>query len=400
MDIYANVIEMGTRYEINYHINEEANFTGISYPRCYRVGEVTPLVTPNRPYKYEFTGWYYNGELITEISDTMYGDIDLYDSWVDKNTYIHINYEDDSANSYSFEPTTVLIEGSEYYLPYPKKEGYFFNGWYLDTDYTKRVYKIDDTIHSDVTLYAKYSKKTKANTYVSFVGDSISSYAGLIPEDAGFYYPTYVNFPPEHTYFLLTCNEMGFNFLKNDSYAGSRLSSTVVQGELVLPPAISDKRIAGLTDGVHDPDILILHIGNNDYLYDSNKRDFYNPFDKGNKENLQEVIENSFFCIKNENNFPTNNQIDIIGSENDKLEDKSEDKLDDENKEQKVKEKGKKQKKMNPYEQYVEQQNQTLRTMLKLDQPFSEFRSSKGYVVKKITGEEKINIFPFFFSIH
>ena len=57
MDIYANVIEMGTRYEINYHINEEANFTGISYPRCYRVGEVTPLVTPNRPYKYEFTGW-------------------------------------------------------------------------------------------------------------------------------------------------------------------------------------------------------------------------------------------------------------------------------------------------------------------------------------------------------
>jgi len=265
MDIFAKTVAYGTEYKITYHMNKEANFRGNNYPKKYIVGDTTDLVAPIRSYNYEFVGWKLNGEIITQISDTMYGDIHLYDEWADHNIYHTIAYHVDGDVTYSGELKETLMEGIAYTIPYPIKDGYFFRGWYKDSNYTERVYTIEKENKEDYNLYAKFEVKTAKDTYVSFVGDSISTYDGLIPAGAGAYYPTYVNFPKEKTYFLLTCSEMGYNFLKNDSWGGGRLSSDNHTGGVVVPAALTDSRIAGLTDGIHDPDILIVHLGTNEY---------------------------------------------------------------------------------------------------------------------------------------
>ena len=307
MDLYANAIKYGTLFTITYHLDDEAYFVGNSHPRGYYFGEGTSLVDPKRPTKYEFTGWYCNGKLITEIPADMYGDIDLYDSWEDHNTYYNITYVTDGATSSSAELCDKMIVGSTYDIPFVTKEGYFFRGWYKDSSFTERVYSIGTENESDVTLYAKFDEKTKADTYVSFVGDSISTYHGLIPPDAGAYYPTYVNFPQENTYFLLTCQGMGFNFLRNDSYSGSRLTGPVTSGDQKLPEAKSDKRIAWLTDGVHDPDILIIHIGTNDYSQGVNVSYYRNSI----REYCQKVRKlyddvEIYFCLHPANGYGVN----------------------------------------------------------------------------------------------
>lgn len=265
MNVVAKAIEKGTKYSIVYHMTDDAHFLNYDYPHNYEVGTKVKLVAPVRKLNYEFNGWYYEGEKIEEIPENMYGVIELYDSWIDNNVYHKVSYVDEGAISYSYEKIDTFIEGSKYELPYPIKEGYYFRGWYIDKEYRQRVYNIDENVKEDLVLYAKFEEKTKDNTYVSFVGDSISTYQGLIPEDAGTYYPIYVDFPPEKTYFLQVTNGMGYNFLKNDSYAGSRLSSDNYPNGERIPSALTDSRIKGLTDGIHDPDILIIHLGTNEY---------------------------------------------------------------------------------------------------------------------------------------
>lgn len=307
MDLYANAVKIGTRFLITYHLNEEACFIGNGHPTLYYAGEELDLYPPTRPNKYEFAGWYCNGKLIEKITPDMYGDLDLYDSWIDNNDYYNITYETDGATFASGELKEKAIVGGTYDIPYVTKEGYFFNGWYTDSEFKTRIYSVGPENEGDITLYAKFVEKTKDNTYVSFVGDSITTYEGLIPEDAGAYYPIYCNFPAEKTYFMLTCNEMGFHFLKNDSYSGSRLSLPNHSGDLVLPAAISDERIAHLTDGVHDPDILIIHIGTNEYSQGIEVGTFQRAIREYCKKvrKLYDDVE-IYFCLHPCNNYGVN----------------------------------------------------------------------------------------------
>ena len=48
------------------------------------------------------------------------------------------------------------IEGTEIILKDAKKNGYTFLGWYLDSDYTVKVTKIDATSTGNIKLYAKF----------------------------------------------------------------------------------------------------------------------------------------------------------------------------------------------------------------------------------------------------
>ena len=44
-------------------------------------------------------------------------------------------------------------------LPTPTKNGYNFEGWYLDENFTEKVYE-GMTVSADMVLYAKWTKKS------------------------------------------------------------------------------------------------------------------------------------------------------------------------------------------------------------------------------------------------
>ena len=269
MWMYAKTIKKGTKYMITYHMNDEADFDTVRIPGTYLYGTKTVLIDPVRPLKYRFNGWYDNpeleGERITEISEDTYGNVDLWDSWIDENIYHNITYVVEDTNVYSETPLEKVMEGVEYTMPYPIRENYYFRGWYTDPGYKNRVYKVEKENTSDCVFYAKFAYKNPTDTYLSIAGDSISTYHGTIPPDAGAYYPTFVNFPLENTYFMRVCNTMCYNLLKNNSYSGSRLSGELFSEGQTLPAGNSDKRVQGLSDEEHDPDILIVHLGTNEY---------------------------------------------------------------------------------------------------------------------------------------
>ncbi len=118
--------------------------------------EITVTAIPNDNYR--FVGWFINGDLIsteeefTQVYDVS-GEYNLYamfDTLGIVVTY-HLEDGDDGWSEKIIDPETYLA-------PYSYKEGYIFEGWYLDFNVWEEP--LVNTLQHNVDVYAKWSKKT------------------------------------------------------------------------------------------------------------------------------------------------------------------------------------------------------------------------------------------------
>ena len=101
-------------------------------------------------------GWYdAEGNKYTAIVAGTYGDLVLYATY-DYNVY-YITYHldggvqnEDNVESYTHGSIPTL------YAP-ASREGYLFEGWYLDVEYTKVVNDLSEYANQDITLFAKWA---------------------------------------------------------------------------------------------------------------------------------------------------------------------------------------------------------------------------------------------------
>jgi lysophospholipase L1-like esterase len=189
------------------------------------------------------------------------------------------------------EILTKYIEGLEYNLPVPKKLGYFFRGWYKEQECINRVRKIDLISNEDLNLYPLWVKKTRKNAYVSFLGDSITTYEGIIPEGFPTYYPAGDVDSIDKTWWNIALKASMTNLLANNSYSGSYVSQGTMYGA-------SEKRIELLSKDGIDPDVVVINMGTNDLTHNISLTKFTTMY-KQMIENIKKMYDDVDIFVLN-----------------------------------------------------------------------------------------------------
>ena len=107
---------------------------------------------------YTFDGWYLDAEFkipVTTIDTTQTGTVHLYGKFTPAD--YDISYELDGGTNDAGNPATYTYGiGVTEFKP-AVKEGYAFDGWYLDAEFTQPIASIDATQIGGVTLHAKFT---------------------------------------------------------------------------------------------------------------------------------------------------------------------------------------------------------------------------------------------------
>lgn len=82
------------------------------------------------------------------------------DSAVEEVVYCSIHYQLNGGTNAAGNPSKVYVSGASYRLKDPKKKGYAFQGWYLESTFKHRVYYVEPDGASSVTYYAKWKLVT------------------------------------------------------------------------------------------------------------------------------------------------------------------------------------------------------------------------------------------------
>ena len=148
-------------YTITYELDGGTNAP--ENPAGYNVetGTIT-LKAPTKD-KYDFKGWYKDGEFttqVTEITQDTTGNITLYAKWLENYT---ITYELDGGTNASENPESYNVETETITLKDPVKTGYTFAGWYSADN--SPVTKIPQGSTGNITLYAKWELESYTITY-------------------------------------------------------------------------------------------------------------------------------------------------------------------------------------------------------------------------------------------
>jgi len=107
---------------------------------------------------YTFDGWYLDAEFTlptASIDTTQTGTVHLYGEFTPAD--YDISYELDGGTNDAGNPATYTYGiGVNEFKP-AVKEGYAFDGWYLDAEFTQPIASIDATQTGEVVLYAKFT---------------------------------------------------------------------------------------------------------------------------------------------------------------------------------------------------------------------------------------------------
>ena len=122
------------------------------------------LPTPEKE-GYAFDGWYSNadftGEMVTQIVTGTDTDTTVYAKWIPKYTITYHNVE--GVTNLENAPKSFTEKSGEITLPTPEKEGYAFDGWYSNAEFTgEKVTKIIvGNTKNNVDVYAKWLAEYK-----------------------------------------------------------------------------------------------------------------------------------------------------------------------------------------------------------------------------------------------
>lgn len=130
-------------------------------PASYKTVDAFTLKAPT-DHGYKFLGWHIDnaeGELITEIKKGRKGDLKLYATWGEPNTY-SINYTNLNGSTTTI-PTSYTISDS-FTLSNPTDHGYEFSCWRFNDAGGIPAIEIKTGTFGNLTLYASWGK---GNTY-------------------------------------------------------------------------------------------------------------------------------------------------------------------------------------------------------------------------------------------
>lgn len=127
----------------------------------YTYGTAVTLPVPTKN-GYKFEGWYDNAEFtgvtVTEISAVATGDKTYYAKWVAEQYTITFNTD---GGAFVETPISSYIYGTTATLPVPTKNGYKFEGWYDNAEFTgTALTEISDRAIGDKVFYAKWRKES------------------------------------------------------------------------------------------------------------------------------------------------------------------------------------------------------------------------------------------------
>lgn len=131
----------------------------------YKGEEIPSDIVPDEREYYTFEGWYMDEECTVPVSqgftDTLEKEITVYAGWKINN--YTITYELNGGINSELNPVTFNADDAIIVLEAPKREGYTFEGWYRNSDFTKRIYDFQPTDFSgevleNFTIYAKWKE--------------------------------------------------------------------------------------------------------------------------------------------------------------------------------------------------------------------------------------------------
>ena len=182
-DMPADNLALEARFAVAYvEINVISGFNGSATGSTVRPKdtEITVTATPDEGYR--LVGWYLNGELVsTSLTYTA-----LYD--VSGSYTLHAGF-DKLGSVVTYVPASGSASWDErindpttYLLPYAYREGYIFDGWYLDDGVFSQP--LTASVTTNVTAYAKWiAKETVVEMYKDVESDHLFEiYTRLDPD--------------------------------------------------------------------------------------------------------------------------------------------------------------------------------------------------------------------------
>lgn len=169
-DCVINIVWEPIEYTIYYNYNtleEKSQITNIKYSDTYSVEKQVVYYLPYRPY-YKFVDWYSSPACldseIAEVYTDKYarGDKYIYAKWTP--VVYNINYNTDAENLSN--PPIYTYETPTFNLETPKKEGHIFEGWYLDSEFTNPISKIEKGSKGNINLYPKWKLEERSVKYI------------------------------------------------------------------------------------------------------------------------------------------------------------------------------------------------------------------------------------------
>lgn len=149
-------------FDENYYEAEDDTDTVYLEKTATKGGTVDRPPDPERE-NYEFAGWFSdaNGTVAYDFDEPVTTDLTLYAKWTPVATEgyfiysYYLNYGDQTG-PYRQE---LVIKGFRATQPTaPSRDGYYFGGWYTDSECTDRYNFIATVSKSDLSLYAKWLK--------------------------------------------------------------------------------------------------------------------------------------------------------------------------------------------------------------------------------------------------
>jgi uncharacterized repeat protein (TIGR02543 family) len=150
--------ELFAKWDITtYSLNYENVYGTNNNPNSFTILDSSILLEPLSRIGYTFEGWFDTSifsNKYTMIEQGSYGNMTLYAKWKANDYDVTLDYSYDDRDSGIYVATFDLT----YDLPIPARDGYIFEGWYLDeTGYDNEVTSSTYvTTASDHTLYARW----------------------------------------------------------------------------------------------------------------------------------------------------------------------------------------------------------------------------------------------------
>lgn len=154
-DVYVYAKWEPIVYSISYHLNGGIN--DAQNPSSYTVEDSILLNNPSRQY-FTFVGWYSDetfSNKVSRIAKGTIGDKAFYAKWAA--IKYSITYELNGGINNAANPSSYTFESDNIDLSVPSKGGYSFDGWYLDSSFSRKTTSIISGSHGDLTLYAKWN---------------------------------------------------------------------------------------------------------------------------------------------------------------------------------------------------------------------------------------------------
>lgn len=145
-------------YQVTLNVNDGTIGENVT---DYTYGTAVTLPVPTKN-GYKFEGWYDNAEFtgvtVTEISAAATGDKTYYAKWEAEQYIITFNTD---GGAFVEKPISSYIYGTTATLPVPTKNGYKFEGWYDNAEFTgTALTEISDRTIGDKVFYAKWRKES------------------------------------------------------------------------------------------------------------------------------------------------------------------------------------------------------------------------------------------------